>query len=53
MIFEIIVCMLLAVASIGLCCTTALAWLILKVCGEMQHRLNNPIMKVDTEEYHG
>ncbi len=46
MIFEIVVALLLAVASVGICCTTALAWLILQAVGELQYRINNPLVKV-------
>lgn len=53
MIFEIIVSLLLAVASIAVCCTTALAWLILKAVGELQYRINNPIKHVIAGIDHG
>ncbi len=49
MIFEIVVAFLSAVASIAICCTTALAWLILKAVGELQYRLNNPVLPMSLQ----
>ena len=50
MLYDIIVCFLLAVVSVGVCCTTALAWLILKAVGELQAHIMNPMRIIIPED---
>lgn len=44
---EIFILILLITISMGMWALVSLAWMILKALGELQYRINNPLVKVD------